>query len=115
VIRQGDILLVPVVIPEGAKEVKHNKKEGIIVAEGEVTGHHHRIRDPRVRELNKGSRRFIRVPKRGPVALFEHEEHATLTLPPPVKPNTGYEIRNQREYVAPQDTTSAPRTRRVVD
>ncbi len=97
-IRQGDILLVPVEgIPEGARPVArlHGR---LILAEGELSGHAHAILDERVDlyELVFSDdvaemRRRLKV--EAEVALV-HEEHAPITLVP-----GEYEVRRQREYV----------------
>jgi len=109
-LRQGDILLVPVTIPVGRKQ-KFDEKEGIIVAEGEATGHHHRVKTPGVTYHTIGNRRFIKVPK-GVYATLTHEEHDPLTIP-----SGTHEIVNQREYVAPKatDNTRVQRVQRVFD
>lgn len=117
-IRQGDILLVPVdKIPQGAKR-EPLSKEGIVVAEGEATGHHHRIkrttvsrrkdRSPEVRAFTKGKTRYIHVPA-GVKAELSHEEHETLAIPP-----GDHKVVTQREYVAPRPQAPA-RTARVWD
>jgi hypothetical protein len=42
--RQGDVLITRVdKIPKGATEIASNKERGVVLAEGEVTGHAHRI------------------------------------------------------------------------
>lgn len=96
-IRQGDILLVPVaLLPTGAKAIRKKKGEDVIVAAGEATGHHHRIvAGQRVREYRQGRRRFLSVPRGG--AKLTHEEHDTLTIP-----GGKHEIVNQREYAPRQ-------------
>ncbi len=67
-------------------------KQGWIIAEGEATGHHHRIRTRGVKVIRRGPRRFVHVPK-GKVALFTHEEHETLRVPEGL-----HEIGHQVEY-----------------
>lgn len=107
-IRQGDILLVPVSdIPNKRRDrVRRKKDDDIILAEGEVTGHHHRIPGTgttSVTVYDDGSNKHIRVRDDDGVSLA-HEEHDTLTIP-----KGDYRVENQREYV-PQ---AAPR--RVYD
>jgi hypothetical protein len=117
-IRQGDILIVPAIIPDDAVKVERKKGQDLIVAEGEATGHHHRIANQAVVEFTRGKQRYLRVPELGTtttdkkLALLEHEEHDTLTIPP-----GDHMIINQREYVPPKDSDPrhAPRTRRVFD
>jgi hypothetical protein len=93
-LRQGDILLVPVErLPDGLTEVP--REEGkIILAEGEATGHLHAIDSPEAMflatDLGEIEGRFLAV--EAEVAL-EHPEHDTVTLAP-----GSYEVRRQREY-----------------
>lgn len=99
--RQGDILLVPVV-DDGNElvdrfNVARQRREGIIVAEGEATGHHHRIRTRGAKMYTLGRRTtrsamFVHVPKTG--ATLTHEEHSPLQIPPGT-----YRVVHQREYV----------------
>lgn len=90
-LRQGDVLLVPVdSVPVDAKKVKRVGGR-VILAAGEVTGHHHAIRDADVALLELGDRRFVSVGEGG--AELKHEEHSTI----PVAPGS-YEIVIQREY-----------------
>jgi hypothetical protein len=98
--RQGDILFVPVpretVRVAGNRSnafyVRRGRGEGIIVAEGEATGHHHRIRDTNARLLSNGVRRFVRTGH--DPAIVSHEEHDDLALPG----DSTFEIVHQREH-----------------
>lgn len=100
-IRQGDILLTPTekplmynsrrLNPNGARKVTRKKGDDVIVAAGEVTGHHHRIKTEKVVMYRDGSRLYLKVPNGG--AELTHEEHETLFVP-----EGWYEIGNQREY-----------------
>ena len=109
-IRQGDVLLVPVNgVPGG---VRLGSRGGVVLAEGEATGHAHVIADRRARlarptDRPPGSPRvevsYLVVDGPGPVELT-HEEHDLLLVPPGV-----YEVRRQREYVPRR------RPRRVAD
>lgn len=116
IIRQGDVLLRWVEeIPAAATPVEpiHGR---LILAEGEVTGHHHSIavveRSPgetRARDagalpplpeggvpldlprlLALGDERYLDLPR---PAELEHQEHATLLLP-----EGRYQVLQQREY-----------------
>jgi hypothetical protein len=95
--RQGDVLIRRLdSSPELGKRIPRSRGKGIILAEGEATGHHHRIADPGA-ELYEAhdpglEDRFLRVLADGGVQLL-HEEHDTITLPP-----GDYEVRRQREY-----------------
>lgn len=104
--RQGDVLIIPVSeIPSGFKSRKEKK---VILAYGEVTGHHHRFENERVTAFFKegdsltmsggtalrGSRtdvEFISVPKDG--ADLVHEEHDTISVD-----EGDYRIVRQREF-----------------
>lgn len=91
-IRQGDVLLVPVrEIPADAKPVKRRRGR-LILAEGEVTGHHHAIAEPDVELLETKAHEVFLSVMAAP-ALLVHEEHATLTIPPGT-----YRVVRQREY-----------------
>lgn len=104
--RQGDVLLVPVSdIPSGLKSRKDAK---VILAYGEVSGHHHRFECGNVTAFFKegddltmaggtmlrGSRtdvEYISVPKGG--ASLIHEEHDAIAVG-----EGSYRIVRQREY-----------------
>jgi hypothetical protein len=79
-IRQGDVLLELVdELPPGAKEQPLDKERGLVIAEGEATGHSHRIPHRHARGAASAYRtemdaRFMRVT--APVPL-RHEEHKT--------------------------------------
>ena len=92
-IRQGDVLLVPIDrIPAGARSIA---REGarLILAEGEATGHAHAVLDPGAELLESDlEERFLRVLEEGGVTV-SHEEHAPVLVPP-----GDYEVRRQREY-----------------
>lgn len=101
-VRQGDVMLKPVEqLPLGAQLAKRAGGR-VILAEGEVTGHHHAIRDAGVGLLEVEGRRFLRVPDAG--ARLEHEEHSTIEVEPGL-----YEVVIQREY------DDAEEWRRVAD
>jgi hypothetical protein len=80
--RQGDVLIVAIdSIPADVTPVKRTKR-GVVLAEGEVTGHAHRI-PSRSASLyrSESDARFLRVMGPAPVKL-EHEEHKTVPIPP---------------------------------
>ena len=100
-VRQGDVGIVAVAaLPKTAKADTPRQDDKVILAWGEVTGHHHRIEsasgrcelltDPATNE------RFLRIMDASGVDLV-HEEHAAITLPPGI-----YRVIQQREYVAPE-------------
>lgn len=86
--RHGDVLLGSVdTLPNNAK-----KRSNVILAYGEVTGHSHRIADPRSAEtfeVNGEIYLKVVVPK----AQLIHEEHAMIELPEGI-----YRVWQQREY-----------------
>jgi hypothetical protein len=95
-IRQGDVLLVPVdAVPErGLREPEFSRSH--VLAEGEATGHAHRLRSKRPAALRRGwgrdRREFVTVPD-GADALLVHEEHDPIEVAAGV-----WELRRQREY-----------------
>jgi len=95
-LRQGDILLVPVEkLPDGLTEVPREKGR-IVLAEGEATGHLHAIEANEATflasDLEEIEGRFLAVEGEAAVELT-HPEHDTVTLQP-----GNYEVRRQREY-----------------
>jgi hypothetical protein len=62
-IRQGDVLLIPATIPSGAKPARN------VVAEGEISGHHHIIRNGDVMEA--GGDLYVEA---GPTTTLRHED-----------------------------------------
>jgi hypothetical protein len=94
IVRQGDILLVPITeIPSTATPASARHRR-LILAEGEVTGHHHSIVEREgVALLEIPSQRELFLLVKEGDALLEHQEHATIT----VKPGA-YRVVRQREY-----------------
>ena len=101
--RQGDVLIERIAeIPTTAE--KQNKSARIILAHGEVTGHHHamEITDPadwwkqgEISTANEkpatlGGELYVSLPAGGVVT---HPEHSEIKLPP-----GHYHITRQREY-----------------
>jgi hypothetical protein len=110
--RQGDVILVPVDdIPSGGYTVNRReefgKGEGLILAAGEATGHHHRVKESGARMVMRGMEMYLRVPKSG--ATITHEEHDPIKLPA-----GSYKVGGQREYISPTPTRPASQ-RRVFD
>lgn len=76
VLRQGDVLLIAVKEPKGAKFAEQTKD--VILAYGEVTGHAHRIKEfAKVQVWDAGAERYIRALE---TTQITHEEHAPITL-----------------------------------
>ena len=88
--RQGDVLIEHVAtIPKGVK--KQEPIAGrIILAHGEVTGHHHSIDADKADWWKSGDDQFVTVKEQSEVV---HQEHATVTLPP-----GKYRVLRQVEY-----------------
>lgn len=99
--RQGDVLIQEAGdIPNDAFE-----RNDLVLAEGELTGHAHRIADRATAQLyQRGADLFLRVTAGR--AILVHEEHGPVELDRGV-----YRVWRQREY-AP---TSMRRTRWVRD
>jgi hypothetical protein len=96
--RQGDVYIIAAA--ELPKKGRVERRP--VLAEGEVTGHAHRLADPASgRVFNVGDELFLEVV--GESATVVHEEHRSITLP-----RGGYAIRIQREY-------SPEEIRRVMD
>jgi hypothetical protein len=73
-VQQGDVNIVSVVIPVGAK-----KRESGIIREGETTGHAHKVVGSDFEVLQLGSRIFARILS-GDCQIV-HEEHKPINLP----------------------------------
>jgi hypothetical protein len=84
-IRQGDVLLIP------AQNVEGKKLAHLTLAEGEVTGHRHRIADGQAELYEKDGTLYLKV--LSPTALLAHEEHAAIEVP-----QGNWMVRIQREY-----------------
>ena len=93
--RHGDVLIAPVEeVPAEARP-----RDGLILAQGEVTGHAHRVEtDARAELFEAGQQLFLRV--LGSPAKVVHEEHQPIELPP-----GNYRVWRQREYDPRQDLT----------
>ncbi|MES2788883.1 MAG: hypothetical protein V4719_04620 [Planctomycetota bacterium] len=94
--RHGDLLVENVAdIPPDARQVQH-----LVLAEGELTGHSHRIAEKDAATLYQmQGELFLRVT--GERATLIHQEHGPIELP-----RGGYRVWRQREY--------SPREIRVV-
>ncbi len=94
-LRQGDVLLHPIKeLPKDA--LLDNPIGDIILAEGEVTGHAHRIRKwkNKVESFRLNDSRYLRVLKPVPI---DHEEHGTHDITTKVLQPGLYEVRLQTE------------------
>jgi len=112
--RQGDVLLIPVENPISTrflKYVRRKKGQGIILATGEATGHHHRVRETSAREYRgPGQTRYLKVGAKG--ATMTHEEHDPVAIPEGV-----FQVVQQREYepVIRDNSVMQRTTRQVYD
>jgi len=90
-IRQGDVLLEKVDrLPP--KEIKPQRE--VVLAEGELTGHAHRVKSSAIYDWSEDNQRYIMV--KGEGELF-HEDHD----PVPAKvlePNTTWRVIPQKEW-----------------
>ena len=86
--RQGDIFVASVAaVPKGAAPREH-----CVLAEGEVTGHSHRVADPRAARLfADAASLYLEV--LADTATVVHQEHGPITLP-----RGTYRVWRQREY-----------------
>lgn len=87
-IRQGDLLFVRDQLPEqfGGDPVLDG-----ILARGEATGHTHQLRqDAQNRAIRVAQALYVIAAVR---AYVDHQEHATVELPPGV-----WQVKRQREY-----------------
>lgn len=84
-IRQGDVILQPTQQTEG-KKLPH-----LTLAEGEVTGHKHRISEGQAELLEKDGILYLRVLSK--TATLTHEEHKPIQIP-----QGDWMVRIQREY-----------------
>jgi hypothetical protein len=104
--RQGDIFVEDIVrIPPEAVRLP-----GVVLAEGEITGHHHRIEDPRSAALyfHRGEMLLSIVTPR---ARLVHDEHGPIELD-----RGAYRVWRQREYEPiPNPGGELPAPRRSVD
>jgi hypothetical protein len=89
-IRQGDVILQPIgdrfSSAAGGTKLSH-----LTLAEGEVTGHAHRIRRGDAELHEKDGTLYLRVFSQ--TAVLAHEEHAAVTIP-----QGDWLVRIQREY-----------------
>lgn len=87
-IRQGDVILMPMqaTSSEMGKKLSH-----LTLAEGEVTGHRHRISNGQAELYEKDGTLYLRV--LSDQATLTHEEHKPVQIP-----QGSWMVRIQREY-----------------
>jgi hypothetical protein len=87
--RQGDVLLVRVAdAPQGRAVGDEDGR--LVLARGEVTGHHHSVAASDAELVDAAEGVFLRIMTPTPL---EHPEHAPITLDPGI-----YRVATQREY-----------------
>jgi hypothetical protein len=92
-IRQGDVLLVPVSeVPMGSSVRRRDGR--LVLATGELSGHAHVVRDEHAELVTSQWARELFLLVHGVAATLTHEEHSALTVPP-----GSYRVIRQREYV----------------
>ncbi|MCP2730410.1 hypothetical protein NJ959_18440 [Symplocastrum sp. BBK-W-15] len=91
-IRQGDVILLSV------PEITGKKLTHLTLAEGEVTGHSHRISNGEAELYDKDGTLYLSILSKK--ATLSHEEHEALPIP-----QGNWMVRIQREY-APQKRNS---------
>lgn len=82
--RQGDVILKKAEIPQGA-----TKRNSLVLAEGEVTGHFHRLENGQTFEFD--GKLYAEITEK--YSTLYHEEHEIQEVPAGT-----YEIIIQREY-----------------
>ena len=86
-IRQGDVILISVnKTQDEGKPLPH-----LTLAEGEVTGHSHRISEGQAELYEKDGTLYLRVLSE--TATLTHEEHKAIQIP-----QGSWMVRIQREY-----------------
>ncbi len=84
-IRQGDVLL------KSTDNIKGHKLPHLTLAEGEVTGHSHRISKGQAELYQKGDILYLKVLSE--TATLTHEEHKAIPIP-----QGNWRVKIQREY-----------------
>ncbi len=86
--RHGDVLLRRI----ATLPINAEKRAGVTLADGELTGHSHRIQQSQAVQLwANGSELFLEVKES--TATLVHEEHRAIELPQGL-----YRVWRQREY-----------------
>ena len=78
-VRQGDVLIHPESIPDGARKQRLGKR--LVLAEGEATGHAHAIAKPKETLEARTHEGQLYLKVMSPTEVV-HEEHGTVTLEP---------------------------------
>lgn len=86
--RQGDVIIKPETVPSDATKI-----EGVVLAEGERTGHAHRISQGQVELYRNIAAGLLWLKVMSEFACLSHEEHEDIVLP-----MGDYLVKIQREY-----------------
>lgn len=101
-IRQGDVILKYISPANNTdslpKKILHQRKilPHLTLAEGEVTGHRHRIADGQAELYEENGTLYLRVLSE--TARLVHEEHKAIEVPQGI-----WQVRIQREYVGTEE------------
>jgi hypothetical protein len=87
--RQGDVALFPIKVKDLSNAQKEQETD-VVLAEGESTGHAHRIVKALAALYILNEMRILHLEEE---AKLQHEEHGEIILPP-----GQYEVIIQREY-----------------
>lgn len=85
--RQGDVIPVPVNVEEAQCE----KLPHLTLAEGEVTGHSHRIEDSNAALFKFNDKMYLKI--QSEIGFLRHEEHKEIQIP-----QGDYEVIIQQDY-----------------
>jgi tetratricopeptide (TPR) repeat protein len=77
--RQGDVLLIPAKLIEATVVLPHQRQADLTLAEGEVTGHRHRVAEGKAELYRTDKAMILKV--HSETALLVHEEHQPLQIP----------------------------------
>ncbi len=90
-IRQGDVILIPVESPTDIASQDGEKLPHLTLAEGEVTGHRHRISDGEAELRDREGTLYLSITSDS--ATLTHEEHKPIQIP-----QGNWIVRIQRQY-----------------
>lgn len=81
-IQQGDVMLAVVkTLPANCKRIKASDPRGVVLAEGEHTGHYHGCGDGGLALMEAPSGECFVVNESGEPRSFVHQEHKPVTIP----------------------------------
>lgn len=93
VFRQGDVILRKIKTLPKNREAKPSEGGLVILAYGEVTGHHHSLPSSKVKHFTIPGTQATIIEVAEALAELSHQEHATINIP-----QGFYEVIQQREY-----------------